>query len=190
MTRQPGPRIRIRAPASLPIETARLLIRPLEIGDAAPLAAIWSDPLVTVHLGGPRDAATVRRQLEDEVRASVVRPYTLWPVVEKATGQVIADCGLIEKDVDGRREIELVYVLAASAWRRGFATEAAAAIRDYALQTLRLRRLIALIDPENVASARVAEKVGMRLERETQRPGGKRMRVYAVESPGLPAEEP
>jgi len=171
------------------IETARLLIRPLAASDAEPLAALWSDPAVTRYMGGPRDAATVRRQLGEDARARTVRRLDLWPVVEKATGQTIGDCGLTEKDVDGKKEIELVYVLMSSAWGRGLATEAAAAIRDYAFQHLALPRLIALIDPENAASARVAEKVGMHLERETRRAGGKTMHIYAMSAPGASMEE-
>ena len=104
--------------------------------------------------------------------------YTLWPVVERATGRVIGECGLLEKDVDGRREIELVYVLARDVWGRGHATEAASAVRDAAIRA-GIPRLIALIDPENPVSAAVARKIGMRLEREVVRPGGAIRQRYA-----------
>ncbi len=171
------------------IETPRLLIRPVKAADAKPLAALWSDPAVTRYMGGPRDAATVRRQLQEDARAGTVRRLDLWPVVERATGQVIGNCGLTEKDVDGQQEIELVYVFATSAWGKGFATEAASAIRDHAFRHLAVPGLIALIDPENAASARVAEKVGMRLERETRRAGGKLMHVYAMSAPAASMEE-
>jgi RimJ/RimL family protein N-acetyltransferase len=96
-------------------------------------------------------------------------------------GPALVD-GLIEKNVDGRDEIELVHVLAADAWGQGYATEAASALRDYAFNHLRLRRLIALIDPENHASSRVAEKVGIQFEGETRRPGGRIMRVYSMQA--------
>ncbi len=75
-------------------------------------------------------------------------------------------------------ETELNYVFAKSVWARGYATEAARALCTFAAEHLRLPRLIALIDPENRASARVAEKVGMRFCKETIRPTGKRMQVY------------
>jgi len=171
------------------IDTPRLLIRPLKAADAKPLAALWSDPAVTRYMGGPRDAVTVHRQVQEDARAGTIRRLDLWPVVERATGQVIGNCGLTEKEVDGKQEIELVYVFATSAWGKGFATEAAAAIRDHAFRHLAVPGLIALIDPENAASARVAEKVGMHLEGETRRPGGKIMHIYAMSAPATSMEE-
>jgi ribosomal-protein-alanine N-acetyltransferase len=162
------------------IETERLLIRSLEVADASPLAAIWSDPDVTRHMGGPRDFADIRIGLEEEARAGTQAEIVLWPVVEKASGRVIGHCGLLEKEVDNLSEIELIYVLASDSWGKGYATEAASVLRDYAFDQLGLRRIIALIDPENPASARVAEKIGMEYERETRRPSGKIMRVYSI----------
>jgi len=65
---------------------------------------------------------------------------------------------LTQKVVGGRHEIELVDVLASDSWGKGYATEAASALREYAFQELDLQRLIALIDPEKHSSVRVAEK--------------------------------
>jgi len=73
---------------------------------------------------------------------------------------VIGHCGLLPKTINGRDEVELVYVIVPAFWRRGYATEAAAAIRDYAFQTLGVLRLVCLIDPANTASERVALKTG------------------------------
>ena len=167
------------------IETARLRLRPLQAADVAPLAELWADPQVTRYMGGPRDPAQVRQTLEEDLASGNVETFDLWPVIEKATGQVVGHCGLLEKEVAGRDEIELVYVLHPSVWGQGYATEIAGALRDDALDRLGLTRLISLIDPENTASERVARKVGLRLERETVRPGGKRMRVYVVEAEGV-----
>jgi len=68
--------------------------------------------------------------------------------------------------VNGQPEIEIGYRLAKSAWGQGYATEAARSVRDFAFLTLGMKRLIAMIDPSNVASIRVAEKIGMRYERD------------------------
>jgi RimJ/RimL family protein N-acetyltransferase len=61
-------------------------------------------------------------------------------------------------------EVELAYVLGREHWGRGYATEAALAVRDFALGELGLTRLISLIQQGNAASIRVAEKLGERLE--------------------------
>ena len=164
------------------IETERLLIRPLQASDASPLAAIWVDPEVTRHMGGPRNFEEIRDGLEADARAGPHAQIDLWPVVEKATERVIGHCGFLEKDVDGQAEIELIYVFALSCWGKGYATEAASVLRDYAFQRLGLRRIIALIDPDNPASARVAEKIGMHFEKKTRRPSGKVMRVYSMQA--------
>lgn len=164
------------------IETERLSIRPLDVADAPVLAAIWADPEVTRHMGGPRDFDEIRTSLEDDARQDVLPRFDLWPLVEKATTRVVGHCGLLDKDVDGRPEVELVYVLAADVWGRGYATEIAA-IRDYAFHDLGLSRVIALIDPDNIPSARVAQKIGMRLEKETRRSGGAVRHVYAMQAP-------
>jgi ribosomal-protein-alanine N-acetyltransferase len=83
-----------------------------------------------------------------------------------------------------RPAAELIYVIAAADWSRGYATEIASALRDQAFGPLGLHRLIALIHPENTASEKVARRLGMRLEREVTRGGGPR-RLYALEAPGL-----
>jgi ribosomal-protein-alanine N-acetyltransferase len=160
------------------IDTERLTIRSPTEADTTPLARLWSDPRVTHFLGGPRNF--------DEVRAALLAgladppPIDLWPVVEKSCSQLVGHCGLLPKEVDGHDEFELVYVLAADHWGRGLATEAAIAIRDYALHSLEIERLVSLIDPANAASERVAQKVGLSFERDTLRPNGKTLRLYSI----------
>jgi RimJ/RimL family protein N-acetyltransferase len=90
---------------------------------------------------------------------------------------------LLDKEVAGRLEIELAYVIAPAAWGRGFATEAGRAIRDHALARLRCERLIALIHPDNGASERVAAKLGFRHEGDVERPHGV-LRLYAFMAEG------
>ena len=165
------------------IETGRLWLRPLEAADISALVALWSDPEVTRFLGGPRDPVTTRKVFEADLRDAATvdsSPYGFVAVIEKATGRLIGDCGLVEKDVDGRAEVEIIYVLAVDTWGRGYATEAASALRDYAVDRCGLRRLIALIEPKNVPSARVAVKIGMRFERTTVRASGAVRHVYAL----------
>lgn len=162
------------------IETERLTIRDLQPDDVDALVALWTDPDVTAHMGGPRDEAELRGLLEADLASPSADPFDLRPVVEKATGRVIGDCGLLEKEVDGQAEIELVYVIAKSAWGKGYATEAALALRDHAFGRMGLTRLISLIEPGNAASERVALKAGLRYEKDVVRPSGKLMRVYSL----------
>ena len=119
--------------------------------------------------------------IEEELKDPFADEYNTWPVEEKQTGRVVGDCGLLDKEVDGREEIELVYVFSRSAWGKGYATEMAGALKKCAFQRMGLRRLIALIGLENEGLERVLVKVGMRLEKEVIRPSGEVRRVYAKE---------
>lgn len=163
------------------LETPRLVLRHLTLGDLESMADIWTDAQVMRYMGGPRDRdrlmESMREIAQDEERFDKL---DLWPLVEKASGTVIGLAGFLEKEVAGRDETELVYVLAASAWGQGYATEIAQALKSHAFTTLNLHRLIALIHPENTASERVAIKLGMANEGEVVRPGGNLRRVYAV----------
>jgi len=86
-------------------------------------------------------------------------------VVERSKEDLIGYGGLYYyDDVNGQAEIELGYRLKRAAWGHGYASEAARAVRDFAFQTLHIKRLVALIDPDNVSSIRVAEKIGMEYE--------------------------
>ena len=164
------------------LETERLVLRRLQVSDVDALVSLWSDPDVTEFMGGPRDAERIRLLFLEGAADPLAETYDLWPLIEKKGGIVIGHCGLLDKTVDGREEIELVYVIEKNSWGQGYATEIARALRDHAFAALRLTRLISLIEPENAASEHVAQKVGMCLEKEIVRPGGETRRVYAIES--------
>jgi RimJ/RimL family protein N-acetyltransferase len=106
--------------------------------------------------------------------------YDLWPLIEAKSGEPVGHCGLLDKEVEGRAEIALTYVLASSAWGRGYATEIGRALKRYAFES-GIERLVALIEPGNAGSERVAVKVGMRFVREVVRPGVEVRRLHAVE---------
>jgi len=83
----------------------------------------------------------------------------------QGNGRFIGRSGLLPWTIEGQNEIEVAYSLAQDFWGQGLATEAAQGIVQYGFEKLNLSRLICLIDPANVASQRVAEKIGMTLER-------------------------
>jgi ribosomal-protein-alanine N-acetyltransferase len=162
------------------LQTPRLILTRLQAVHFPALVDLWSDPEVTRYLGGPRERDFLVAEFEKTALAPLAEKYDLWALVEKESGKVIGHCGLLDKEVEGTAEIELVYVLAAAARGKGYATEIAAALKEYAFQTLGLKRLISLIEPGNQASERVAIKTGMRLEREIIRPGGFVRLLYSI----------
>jgi RimJ/RimL family protein N-acetyltransferase len=154
------------------LQTERLLLRSLLPQDVEPELRLWADPDVTRFMGGPRDSDRVRQILEDELRTPPAGPLGQWPVVVKATGEFVGDCGLVAKDIDGRSEIELVYLFEKSAWGMGYATEIGSALLRFAHEELGRERIVSLIDSDNVASRRVAVRLGMSLEAVVTRPDG------------------
>jgi RimJ/RimL family protein N-acetyltransferase len=141
------------------LTTARLHLRANQKNDADALARLWSDPEVTRFAGGPRNYEHVRALVEGG--AASAGEYR-WTVVDRQTGEVFGECGLIHKVVESRPETELIYYLFPNAWGRGIATEAAGAALAFAEKELGLVRLIALVDPSHEASRRVAIKLGFR----------------------------
>ena len=162
------------------IETDRLIVRSNQEVDLEPLAELWADPEVTHYMGGPRNYEEILRILREDAQVNPQPAFDLWPVIEKETGQIIGTGGILEKDIDGRNQYEVIYVLAKSAWGRGFATELAASLKAYAFNQLGLKRITALIDPDNAKSETVATRIGLRYEKDTVRPNGKRMRLLAL----------
>jgi RimJ/RimL family protein N-acetyltransferase/pimeloyl-ACP methyl ester carboxylesterase len=154
-----------RAAIRFPIETERLLLRPFTLADAVELHGIWSDPEARRFPDDepdwprPRTVDDTVRYLERIVAAQAERGHASWAVVERATGRVIGDCGLVGPD-GSEEDVELAYGLARDVWGRGYATEAAAACLRAAFEELGVDRVVADVDPANAASIRVLEKVG------------------------------
>jgi RimJ/RimL family protein N-acetyltransferase len=166
------------------LETERLILKHIDPADAAPLIDLWRDPDVTEHLGGPRERAKLVEIFAKDVENPFAYEYDLWPVIEKQSNQVIGHCGLLEKEVAEQDEVEINYIFTPSAWGKGYATEIGKAIIQYAFEEKKLKRLIALIKPENEASAVVATKIGMSFEKEVIRPGGAKRMLYVIEAQG------
>jgi RimJ/RimL family protein N-acetyltransferase len=150
------------------IETQRLALRPLTMGDLDTLAALYRDNEVRRYF--PEGTLT-HEETQDELEWIINVYYGeygfgLWATMHKETKELIGRCGLLPWTIDGRQEVEVAYLLAKAYWGQGLGTEAARAILAYGFEQLHLTRLICLIDPANEASARVAQKIGMSLERE------------------------
>ena len=150
------------------LETERLAMRHFEPGDIDALVALYRDPEVRRYFPeGMLSDAETRAELEWYLHGHPNHPELgLWATMLKDSGQFIGRCGLLPWTIDGQEEIEIAYMITKSYWGQGLGTEAARGIRDYAFEQLGLKRLICLIDEQNQASIRVAEKIGMTFEKE------------------------
>jgi RimJ/RimL family protein N-acetyltransferase len=147
------------------IETNRLRLRAFTPDDLDALYLVFGDPEVMTYITGgkPRTKEATLAGLLRTIEGWQNRGFGLWAVAEKDSGHVIGYCGLIF--LDETTEIELAYGLAKSSWGKGFATEAARASLRYGFEELKLERIVAVVNPQNIPSQRVLEKLGMKYKR-------------------------
>lgn len=154
---------------SLPIfETERLLLRQRTIGDLDACLAMDRDPEVTKFIPGPWNDSVAHEQF---VRARIETDFGkglgYWSIFPReGPGEFVGWVLLIPADAVGP-EIEIGWRLNRTAWGRGYATEAAVPVVRHAFETLALDMIVAEIDPSNLGSIKVAEKIGMRREMTT-----------------------
>jgi RimJ/RimL family protein N-acetyltransferase len=151
---------------SIIVETERLIVRHWQLDDAEDAFAIYNDPEVTRYLAGGVHSESI-----EQTRAWVARLIAkeaamaqlgFWPVVERATGRVIGHALLQYATINGEDRVELGYGFARASWGHGYATELALALLRYGFDTLNLDEIYGVVIPENTASRRVLEKIGMR----------------------------
>ena len=147
------------------IETERLRLRAHSPNDFAACCAMWADPVVTKYIGGkPSTTQQTWARILTYGGHWVHLGYGYWAVEEKATGTFVGELGF----ADFKRDIapsmqnvpELGWALATPAHGKGYATEAVRAATAWGDRNLASARTVCLINPENVASIRVAQKCG------------------------------
>jgi RimJ/RimL family protein N-acetyltransferase len=148
------------------------------------MLAIYGDPLVVryVDTGIPLSRELCVRWIEVSQRNYRTRGYGASAVIEKCSGQFVGCIGLIH--APDRTFVEIIYGFLQSAWGRGFASEVVPAMLEYGFERLGLPEIYASISPENLPSARILEKSGMRVLEREDNPDGSVTVVYRL----LPGE--
>ncbi len=166
----------------MPFETARLIVRPLQVEDWAPMHEMHSNPRVmefTSQRAAMSDEET-RRELE-ELMEYYLRPdnaFWVWAVVRKADGAFAGTCALIVND---KQEHEIGYRFLEKYWGNGYGREIAEGLIDYAFTLEGIDCLTAYVFPDNIASVRTLERTRFQLEKEFfNEEEGCRDRVYRV----------
>lgn len=160
---------------SFRIETERLVLRPFTGDDLEPYARINADPEVMRYIGdgAPRDRERTREGLEKSMRHWDEHGWGSFAVEIAETGELIGLAALAVPEFlpEILPVVEVGWRISRSRWGSGYAPEAARAAIDHAFDEIGLDRLVSCIHRDNAASRRVAEKLGMTLERETVVPG-------------------
>jgi len=165
------------------LETARLLLRPYEPPDRAAFVALFTDAVVMRHV----DRGALDEEGADKLFWRVfthvydARAFDVWAVFEKQGGAYAGHAELKPRRDERARpgDVEIVYVLGRAQWGRGLATELARSIVAHARSASPGARVCATVAPENAASVRVLEKIGMGYVEEFEDEGGRTL-VYAV----------
>lgn len=167
---------------SVVAQTERLILRQFHSGDLDALAEVLGDAdVMAFSVTGPLAPAQVQEKIQSYGTHWSRWGYGLCAVVHRRDDKVIGYCGLQHfDDIGGRQEIEVGYRLNRQYWGCGYATEAAGAIVEFGFVALGLERMISMIDPRNLRSIRVAEKIGLHYEKDADC-GGYVDRIYVTE---------
>ena len=150
-----------------PFATARLTIRRLTLDDAAFIVELLNDPDWLRFIGDKavRTEADARRYLAEGPLAMYQQHgFGLYAVERNGEQSPIGMCGLIRRA--GLDDVDIGYAFLPAARGQGFALEAAQAVLEYGLNALGIPRIVAIANPDNAASTRVLERIGMRSERQ------------------------
>jgi RimJ/RimL family protein N-acetyltransferase len=154
------------------LATPRLLLRELSEADAAFMLELLNEEPFLLHVGDRNvrtlvDAAAYI--LNGPVASYEKFGFGLYAVELKESGAPIGICGLLKRDA--LDDVDIGFALLQKFWGRGYAYESGAAMMDYGWNKIGLNRIVAITAPENHASARLLEKIGLRFERMIQLPG-------------------
>jgi len=144
------------------LETERLQLRPMSTDDLDAFSQVVGDPWSMRFYPRPFDRAVARTWIERVEERYARDGFGLLAVIERATGDLIGDCGPMVQETGHGTFVELGWHVRRDRQGLGFATEAGVACRDRAWEALDVDRLISIIRPENVPSWSVARALGFR----------------------------
>ena len=162
------------------LETKRLFLREMTMSDLDALFAVLGDKEIMQHYPYSFDEERVRSWIERNMKRYTDDGFGLWAVCLKDTGEMIGDCGLTLQNIDGTMLPEIGYHIRRDQQRKGYAKEAAAAVRDWAFQNTEYPALYSYCKYTNVGSFKTAESIGMHFEKEYEDEANKITHVSVI----------
>ncbi|MBW4534998.1 MAG: GNAT family N-acetyltransferase [Pleurocapsa minor HA4230-MV1] len=148
------------------LETSRLTLRYITSRDAEALMPILGDAeVMQFSIIGVHSKKQIKQFIEQRLISYMEYGFGLYGVVHKQNQELIGYCGFFIQSIEQQKEVEVGYRLARKYWGQGLATEAAQAVVEYGQQRFNFQRFVCLIEIENSRSIRVANKLGMTLEK-------------------------
>lgn len=165
----------------MPSPTARLRFREMTDTDLDAIAALLGDPEVMRFYPRVKTRDEALGWIRWNQHNYAEHGFGLW-IVETHEGRFVGDCGLTWQLVEGEQILEVGYHTVTDLQGLGYATEAARACTALAFGPIGTAHLIAIINPANVPSQRVAEKIGLRFERTAEVHGGPAV-IFGTDAP-------
>ena len=163
------------------IETERLFLREMNEGDYDALYSVLADSDIMQHYPYTFDEKRVRNWIRKNTERYRIFGFGLWAVCLKETGEMIGDCGLTMQNIDGMICPEIGYHIRRDCQRKGYAKEAASAVRDWAFANTTFNVLYSYMKADNAASVATAKSVGMHKADEYVDAEQELTSVYALE---------
>ena len=148
------------------LETDRLLLREMNMDDFDALYAVFADTDIMKHYPYIFDDKKVREWIERNMNRYRQNGFGLWAVCLKDTKEMIGDCGLTLQNIEGKMLPEIGYHIRKDCQHKGYAKEAAMAVRDWAFGHTDYPALYSYCKYTNVASFKTAESIGMHFFKE------------------------
>ncbi|MGE7843793.1 GNAT family N-acetyltransferase [Lysinibacillus sp. NPDC093712] len=147
------------------LNTQRLHLRRMEISDSYSLFKIWSDPDVTkfMNIASFTDEAQAKEMIELLEELAQANEAIRFSMIERKSNEIIGTCGFNFIDFENNKA-EIGYDLAKAYWGMGFAPEGIKALLKYAFESLKLNKIEAKVEPANVNSIRVLQKLNFTFE--------------------------
>ena len=172
-------------PPTVVLETSRLTLRRFTLDDAPFVHEMVNDPDWIRYIGdrGVHTLEDARVYIRDRTLAQYDRlGFGMYVVTLHGSDEALGTCGLIRRD--GLDDVDLGFAFLARHRGRGYASEAAVAVLDQGVNGLGLKRIVAIVSPENHRSIRILERIGMRFERMIRLPeDSDEIPLYAYEAP-------
>lgn len=148
------------------LETNRLILRQVTRDDSEFILELLNEPSFIQNIGdrGVRTLADARDYILDKLIVSYDKfGFGMYLVIAKNSGLPAGLCGLVKRE--GLDDVDIGYAFLSQFWSKGYAIESALAVREFAKNSIKLKRLVAITVPENFRSIRVLENIGLEYEK-------------------------
>ena len=165
---------------SVIVETERLRLREMTYDDADAILAVFSDKDSVIYYPYEFNEERSRFWIFCNLKRYAVFSFGTWAVELKETGELIGDCGLTMQMINKMTRPEIGYHMRKDQRGKGYAAEAARAVRDWAFERTPFQIVYSYMKAENVASYKTAEAAGLRLIEEYTDEDGELQKMYAI----------